>query len=222
MARLLVTGPEDTLADRDVLDRLVEAIRGAGHDGARHGHDDDPRGAVDNADGVVALLDGADAVPSCLVALAAARNKPVLGLASGTVPSALASLCRVQEGPSVAAWIEALPAFYDAVRPFAGRVVRDRIPALVKEAGHNVAFREVADDDRPRFLKQKVAAEAQELLRADIGREKEEVADVLEALEAFLRARGFDRDELKRVKEAKRKRRGGFEKVFVVESTADA
>ncbi|HLF16559.1 MAG TPA: hypothetical protein VI796_03905, partial [Candidatus Thermoplasmatota archaeon] len=40
-----------------------------------------------------------------------------------------------------------------------------------------------------------------------------------EALEAFLKARHADREELRRVKEAKRKRRGGFERGFVVEST---
>jgi hypothetical protein len=39
------------------------------------------------------------------------------------------------------------------------------------------------------------------------------------ALEAFLRDRGYDRDELKAIKEAKRKRRGGFERCLVVEAT---
>jgi hypothetical protein len=42
----------------------------------------------------------------------------------------------------------------------------------------------------------------------------------LEALEALLVERGVPREDLKLVKEAKRRRRGGFERCFVVESVA--
>lgn len=216
MARLLVVGSTQHLASRALLDRLVEQARQDGHDAGPCVRAKD----VADADGLVALLDGADAVTAAAMALAHAEGKPVLGLASGSPDAMLADLCNVKNVRDEASCLAALAPFYEAVRPFAGRVVRDRIPELVREAGHSVAFHEVTGEDRPRFLKQKVAAEAHELLRADIGEEKEEIADVLEALESFIVSRGFDRDDLKRIKEAKRKRRGGFSKVYVVESTS--
>lgn len=217
MARLLVIGPDDQLAARGLLKRLRNHAREAGHDAGSP--DGNLKQAVRDADGVVVVLDGASAQANAIVGLAAAMDKPVLGL-SAHAEHALSGLCRFVVCKDDEAAIATLEPFYEAVRPFAGRVVRDKIPELVREAGHDVAFREVGGEDRPRFLKQKVAAEAHELLRADVGKEKEEIADVLEALEAFILSRSFDREDLKRIKDAKRKRRGGFAKVYVVESTS--
>lgn len=216
MARLLVVGSTQHLAGRELLKRIVDQARSDGHDAAVASTATD----IAEADGLIAILDEADAATAGSVALMHAADKPILALCSGAPAPFLEGLCKPRRIETSESCLTHLPAFYEAVRPFAGRVVRDRIPELVREAGHDVAFREVAGDERPRFLKQKVAAEAQELLRADAGSEKEEIADVLEALEAFILSRGVDRDDLKRIKEAKRKRRGGFAKVYVVESTS--
>lgn len=220
VARILVAGTDGTLAQRTMVDAVVQRLRHDGHDGVRFGDlGEGPVTAVRDCDAVVALLDDLGPGGATAIAFARAADKPCLGLASTDIPPILAELTHTVEAQDVEVWWRALPGFYDEVRPFAGRVVRDRIPDLVKEAGHDVKFRRLEDDERPRFLKQKVANEAKELLAADMGDEKEEVADVLEALEAFIRSRGFDRDELRRVKDAKRKRRGGFERCFIVEAT---
>ncbi len=211
----------DAVAARDQLRRIVDKIRSDGHDAFLFGtQGESPTDAVKDSDGVVAVVDHCNADTAAAIAFSNAHNKPALALATAGGPRLVAELATLKTGDSEEAWFEALPAFYEAVRPFAGRVVRDRIPQLVKEAGHHVAFREVQDDEKSRFLKQKVANEARELLHADLGKEKEEIADVLEALEALIRSRNFERDDLRRVKEAKRKRRGGFDRVYVVESTA--
>lgn len=223
MARILVTGDHSSVAGRDALAHLVERMQRDGHDAFVFGTDDeDVAASVRGCDAVVGIIDRIDAGGAALMACAHAQKKPVLGLAgdaAGPHP-VFQEIATVRAGPRVEAWLAHLPEFYDRIRPFAGRVVRDRIPQLVKEAGHDVTFRRLTDDEKPRFLKQKVANEAQELLGAGMGDEKEEVGDVLEALEAFILARGFDRDDLRRVKEAKRKRRGGFEQGYVVEATA--
>ena len=218
-----MVGERAGVAGRTLLERLAGRLRSLGQDAAVYGQSEEgPVRAVGECDGVVAVLDAPGAETAAAVAYAHARNKPVLGLAlpESTVPPFLAEASRLHRGADEDAWAAALPDFCDRVRPFAGRLVRDQVPTLVREAGYDLTFRLLTDEERPRFLKQKVAAEAAELERADLAREKEEVADVLEALEAFLVARGFDRDDLRRVKEAKRKRRGGFERCFVVEATA--
>ncbi len=225
MARILVVGERAGVAGRTLLERLVRRLRSLGQDAALYGQTDEgPARSVAECDGIVAVLDTAGAETAAVVAYAHAKGKPVLGLAlpDATIPKFLADAASLHRGADEETWSEALPGFCDKVRPFAGRLVRDQVPKLVKEAGYDLTFRQLSADDKPRFLKQKIAAEAQELEKADLGREKEEVADVLEALEAFLVARGFDREDLRRVKDAKRKRRGAFEQCWVVEATVPA
>ncbi|MGB0651737.1 MAG: hypothetical protein ACPGQL_00920 [Thermoplasmatota archaeon] len=223
MARILLAGPQRSIAQRSFLASLQRRLDEDGHvvaspDDAGSGG---PRALVQDVDAVLAVLDGeTDAATVTLVALAHADNKPVLGLhgAGEPLPALLAACVTTpvaaDDGQAVLA---ALDAFYDTIKPFSGRLVRDQIPRLVRESGHNVAFREVPREQRAAYLKRKVAEEARELEAAGLGDEKEEVADVLEALEAFIRARDYDRDALRQVKQAKLKRRGGFERCYVVE-----
>lgn len=221
MARILVAGTTESLAGRAFAERVAERIRRDGHDGALLGAT--PLPEVRDADAVVALLDGAVPPPAAVGAAATAHalGKPALALHTHPLGDAFATLFTsahtVHDEDDIPS---ALAAFYAQVRPFAGRLVRDQVPRLVREAGHAVSFREAAGEERARFLKRKVAEEAQELLEATGGEEREEVADLLEALEALLVERGVARDDLKLVKEAKRKRRGGFERCWVVESVA--
>lgn len=220
VARLLVAGTLAHLGARRVLAELTRQIRADGHDAVQFDPATDGPQDVDDADAVVAVLDAVDPDTLAVMGYAKALDKPVLGLASAAVTGMAPAIADVQVVDDTEDMLGRIRNFYEKVKPFAGKVVRDRIPQLVKEAGHDVAFREVTGDDRLRFLKQKIAAEALELQRADRGGEKEEIADVLEALEAFIEARKYSRDDLRRVKEAKQKRRGGFDRVWVVESTA--
>lgn len=222
MARFLLSTP-DTVAGDALADRLLERLADDGHVATTVDGEADLLEALRAADAVIAVLDGeAPATGGALLAYAKAQHKPTLGLVrSGTTPPRVIRqlLTSLQEGDRTDDWLAALPDFYATVRPFAGRLVRDFIPELVKEAGHDVTFRALSADEKPRFLKEKVLAEATQLRDADMGAEKEEIADVLETLETLIRARGFDRETLKQIKDAKRKRRGGFERGWVVEET---
>lgn len=220
MARIVVAAP-DSVTGRGAAERLLQRLRDDGHEAERLGSDLITE--TGEADGTVCILDGgafagtAHAAAAC----AAAQDRPVLALVGTDAPRRL-DHDRITYHPGVeeADWWVALDDWYDQVRPFAGRVVRDLIPQLVREAGHDVRFRAATADERPHYLKQKVLAEAKELVAAGAGAEKEEVADLLEALEAFIRARSYDRESLKRVKQAKHKQRGGFERCWVVEATS--
>lgn len=222
VARILVAGPEG-LGARLLLDALLGRLRADGHEAARLPAEGTAE-AVAEADALIAVLDGAvPAATAVWVGHAAALGKPLLGLHGGDAPPALLQACtRTAQGDDLDGLARALGPFYEDVRPFAGRLVRDHVPRLVEEAGHEVRFRELAADERPRFLKQKVHEEAKALLKADRGTEADEIADLLEALETLIRTRGFEREDLRRVKEGKLRRRGGFEKCYVVEATADA
>lgn len=223
MARLLVATDLTSLAQRAIAHRLSETA-------CSHGHEtlvvtDAPLAACKDADGVIALIDGSDpgGMPVAVAATAHALGLPTLALHTHALPEALATIfTQAQAVTREEDLAAALPAFYAIVRPFAGKLVRDQVPRLVREAGHHVQFREAAPAERAAYLKRKVADEAAELLAADPGQEREEVADLLEALETLLRVRGYDRDDLKLVKEAKRKRRGGFERFLIVESATQA
>ncbi len=208
------------LAERSLLRRIAQQLEGDGH---AVSHPEEGLVAIKESDAVVAVLDGSivDAETAAAASHAFSIGKPVLGLHGSAPLGPVLAACltrRAQLGGGDELQ-EALGLFYEDVRPFAGRLVRDQIPRLVREAGHEVLFRELDEKERPAFLKRKVAEEAAELERASQGAEKEEIADVLEALEALIRVRGYDRDALRQVKQAKLKRRGGFERCFVVEAT---
>jgi predicted house-cleaning noncanonical NTP pyrophosphatase (MazG superfamily) len=223
VARILVAGTTESLGGRALAERVAARIRADGHGAALLGAT--PLAEVREADAVVCLLDGPVPPPAAVAAAATAHalGKPALALHTHPLGDAMATLftqvAAVHDEAEVAG---PLTAFYAHVRPFAGKMVRDQVPRLVREAGHAVRFREAPPEERPRFLKRKVAEEAQDLLEAGPGEEREEVADLLEALEALLVARGMSRDDLRLVKEAKRRRRGGFERGFVVDSMGDA
>ncbi|MHB1260784.1 MAG: nucleoside triphosphate pyrophosphohydrolase family protein [Thermoplasmatota archaeon] len=221
MARILVAGTTESLGGRGLAERVVARVRADGHDAALLGAT--PLPEVREADAVVALLDGPVPPPAAVGAAATAHalGKPALALHTHPLGDAIATLfTQTHAVHGEEEFAPALAAFYAQVRPFAGRLVRDQVPRLVREAGHAVSFREAVGEERARFLKRKVAEEAAELLAAGPGEEREEVADLLEALEALLVERGVARDDLKLVKEAKRRRRGAFERCFVVESVA--
>lgn len=221
MARILVAGTTESLAGRALAERIVARVKADGHDAAMLGAT--PLPEVREADAVVAVLDGPVPPPAAVGAAATAHalGKPALALHTHPLGDAIATLfTQTHSVHDEGDFTGALAAFYAQVRPYAGRLVRDQVPRLVREAGHSVAFREAVGEERTRFLKRKVAEEAQELLEAGPGEEREEVADLLEALEALLVERGVAREDLKLVKEAKRRRRGGFERCFVVESVA--
>ncbi|HLF16867.1 MAG TPA: hypothetical protein VI796_05485, partial [Candidatus Thermoplasmatota archaeon] len=133
MARILVAGSNTSLAARQAVAGLVERLRADGHDA-----DTVPTGrpldVLEDADALVALLDGPvpDAEATALLGYAHALGKPTLGLRGSLLPPALGPFLTLERELRGEADLDAvLPAFYDRVRPFAGRLVRDQVPDLV-------------------------------------------------------------------------------------------
>ena len=95
------------------------------------------------------------------------------------------------------------------------KLVRDNIPEVVgKLTGKEVKTRILEDDkEYSKFLLKKVEEEAHELAMAE-GKEHvaEEVADVLELIDAILEFYELDVETVQKIQKEKAQKRGGFKK----------
>ncbi len=96
------------------------------------------------------------------------------------------------------------------------KLVRDKIPEIIEESGRKAKIRYLDNEEFYEALKVKLLEEMTEFLESD---RREEIADVLEVLDAILKAKGIGWDEIRQLQDEKRYARGGFEeKVFLVEA----
>ena len=93
--------------------------------------------------------------------------------------------------------------------------MRDNIPEVVgKITGKEVKTRILEDDEEyAGFLMKKVEEEAHELAHAE-GKEHvaEEIADLMELVEAIMDFNGLDRETIDKIRKEKAEKRGGFKK----------
>ena len=88
-----------------------------------------------------------------------------------------------------------------------GKLVRDKIPEIIKNDGKTPIIEILSNEDYLKELDKKLNEEVAEY-QAD--KSIEEMADVLEVLFAICEARGYSVGELIQVRESKREKRGGF------------
>jgi len=88
-----------------------------------------------------------------------------------------------------------------------GKLVRDRIPEIIKADGKSPITRILPEAEYLQELDTKLNEEVAEY-QAD--KSIEEMADVLEVLFAICEARGYSIEQLMKVKQDKQDKRGGF------------
>lgn len=88
-----------------------------------------------------------------------------------------------------------------------GKLVRDKIPQIIRDDGKEPIVEILSEEDYLIELDKKLNEEVAEY-QAD--KSLEEMADVLEVLFAICEARGHSVDELMQIREEKREKRGGF------------
>lgn len=94
------------------------------------------------------------------------------------------------------------------------KLVRDKIPEIIKSKGETPIVRIMDDEEYTSVLEAKLSEECSEYLES---REIDELADILEVIYAMVNARGCTIDELMRIYERKHSERGGFEqKIFLI------
>lgn len=95
------------------------------------------------------------------------------------------------------------------------KLVRDKIPDIIKSAGKQAVTRILTDEEYLAELDRKLSEECAEY-QAD--KSLEEMADVLEVLYSIAVARGYSVEELECVRTEKAEKRGGFaDKIFLEE-----
>ena len=93
------------------------------------------------------------------------------------------------------------------------KLVRDKIPEYIKSKG-GVPITHVADDaEYWQKLKEKLLEEIEEFNKDESA---EELADILEVLDAIAEYKKFNKKDVERIKEKKSKERGRFEKRIIL------
>ena len=98
------------------------------------------------------------------------------------------------------------------------KLVRDNIPDICKENGQMPETRILNDSEYSLELRRKLQEEVQEyLLSSDI----EELADILEVIEALVEDHGSSLEELTRIKMIKKDKNGAFKHKIYLMSVED-
>lgn len=96
------------------------------------------------------------------------------------------------------------------------KLVRDKIPQIIEEAGKEYEVRMLDDGEYLQKLSEKLVEEAGEYSES---KDEEELADVLEVLLTLCEEHGLSLDDLQDLRKDKRDERGGFEEgVFLIEA----
>ena len=94
----------------------------------------------------------------------------------------------------------------------AEKLVRDLIPQIIRDSGTEPVFREcVSEEEFKMSLLAKLQEEAAELKEADTDENRaEEIADVLEVIDAISYFFGIKTEDIERIKTKKFREKGGF------------
>jgi predicted house-cleaning noncanonical NTP pyrophosphatase (MazG superfamily) len=93
------------------------------------------------------------------------------------------------------------------------KLVRDKIPQIIKESGKYCKYRVASDEEYRTYLHAKLMEESYEFMNDP---SVSEAADVMEVLEALLRVYGIDKQEVQRARVDKIKDRGSFNEKLVL------
>ena len=93
------------------------------------------------------------------------------------------------------------------------KLVRDRIPEIIEADGKTCVCETLSDENYISLLDQKIN---EELAEYQESKSLKEIADLLEGMQAVVKARGWTLEELERVRAEKAAKRGGFEKKILL------
>ena len=87
------------------------------------------------------------------------------------------------------------------------KLVRDKIPQIIQAQGKTCVTEILLEEE---YLQMVDAKLQEELTEYQESKSLEELADLLEVMEAAVKARGYTWEELTAVRDEKRQKRGGF------------
>jgi predicted house-cleaning noncanonical NTP pyrophosphatase (MazG superfamily) len=96
------------------------------------------------------------------------------------------------------------------------KLVRDKIPEYIRRKGGTPVTHVADEAEYWQKLKEKLLEEVNEFQKDE---NQEELADVLEVIDAIVSFRNFDRLEIDRIKKEKADERGKFEKRIILDES---
>ena len=101
------------------------------------------------------------------------------------------------------------------------KLVRDKIPEIIKNNGGNPEFEILSDESYMASLKEKLREECEEIINAKTKQEiTEELADVMEVMLCIGKINSIDFEDIEKTRKIKNEKRGSFKsRVFLKSST---
>jgi len=98
------------------------------------------------------------------------------------------------------------------------KLVRDKIPQIIKKDGQIPRVTKLKMDKFKRELLKKLVEEASETLKAENNEElAKEIADILEVIDYIIKTFKLNKKEIEKLKRQRKKLRGGFDKKIFLE-----
>ena len=98
------------------------------------------------------------------------------------------------------------------------KLVRDKIPIIIEKQGKTCVTEVLSQDAYIQMVDEKLN---EELAEYQESKSLEELADLLEVMEAAVIARGYTWEELLQVRDEKRQKRGGFQKRILLKEVIE-
>lgn len=98
------------------------------------------------------------------------------------------------------------------------KLVRDRIPEIIEQAGKTCTIETVSDEKYIEMLNAKLLEEVNEYLESG---SVEELVDIGEVMHAILVFKGTSIDEYQKLRMEKREKRGGFEEKILLKEVVE-
>ena len=98
------------------------------------------------------------------------------------------------------------------------KLVRDRIPEIIEADGNICTWETLSQEEYLNLLDEKLN---EELAEYQESKSLEELADLLEVMQAVVNARGWTLEELEQVRADKAAKRGGFEKKILLKEVLE-
>ena len=94
------------------------------------------------------------------------------------------------------------------------KLVRDKIPEKLKNKGLEYITHIASDEEYNKKLLEKLSEEVNEFL---IDKNEEELADILEVIDAIIEYKNFDKENIKKLKQKKKEKNGGFKYKIILD-----
>lgn len=91
------------------------------------------------------------------------------------------------------------------------KLVRDRIPEIIRTSGNQCKTTTLSNSDYIEALREKLVEEAEEVAIAKPEELPQELADVMEVMDALMTAAGIEPEKVREIQRDKRLKRGGFD-----------